>query len=298
MQLIFINNLSYFLGNECSECFKSGPNNLLKLYLEFIEDNLLPTLRKLLNKFSIWWTFKPDSLLKDYLEINSFTLSTYFRPEELFDVIVEFAKTRNMIDLGNSQIIILDQKLQECFKLWVLFIPDLFLLCQDHVNIVSADQNRILQNMSITQEMCIEVPDNIIFNDPSSQFWLNPDINAIINFNNPSIKVTYSWAELNALFLNFCTTNKEHFTRIQESIIQVNYSSPLAKILPFKFFNTSQIEEILKKSTLFLGKSNTLKNVCPKLHLTIDNFQCFNTLDYSINVLNKYLPYNYSSMSI
>ena len=269
-----------------------------KLYLEFIEDHLLPTLRDLLKKFSIWWTFKPDSLLKDYLEINDITLSTYFRPEELYDVIVEFAKTRSMIDLGNSQIIILDQKLQECFKLWVLFIPDLFLLCQDHVNIVPADQNKELQNMSIVQEMCIEVPENIIFHDPSSQFWLNPDINAIINFNNPSIKVTYSWAELNAMFLDFCTTNKEYFTRIQKSIFQVNSSLPLAKILPFKFLNTSQIKELLKKSTIFFGKSNTLKNVCPKLYLTINSFQFFNTLDYSINVLNKYLPYNYSSMSI
>ena len=53
------------------------------MYVNFIQNTLLPKLESLSEKNSIWWSFKPESRLKYYLKDHKITLNQYFQPEEL-----------------------------------------------------------------------------------------------------------------------------------------------------------------------------------------------------------------------
>jgi hypothetical protein len=48
---------------------------------------------------------------------------------------------------------------------------------------VTNEKSIELLNEKIYNEMYINVPDDIIYSDPSSIFWLHPDINSIITKN-------------------------------------------------------------------------------------------------------------------
>jgi len=251
-------------------------------------------LTTLLKKYDTWWSFKSNSLLKTYLEDQGIYLQRYFCPQDLCDAIIHVAQLQSMIDPGNSNFIVLDSTLHECFKSCILYIPELSEYCQNHVTEASVDLVTELQNNAILNDLHIETPSNIIFNDPSSQFWLHPEINTLLNH----AQVTYTWKELNSIFIDFCTTNKTYFTRVNDCIYQINSSSKLYDIFKFKYFHLSQVEDILKKVTLFLGKKNTLRTSCSLFQTTLKDNSFFQNLDYSINVLNKFLPDIYTPIYI
>ena len=144
----------------------------------------------------------------------------------------------------------------------------------------------------------MKTPTDIIYHDLSSMFWLHPTVNYIMNDNK---KPMYSWTELNTLFLDFCTTNKKHFTRCDDSSFFINSSSELASLFKFNFFHHNQIEDILKQITKYLGKTNTFKNSCKFINSdffqNIDN-HVFKYVDLYINNYNDCLPYMNSYVDI
>jgi hypothetical protein len=202
-----------------------------------------------------------------------------------------------MFEPGNSNIIIPDRELQQCFDTWVIYTPDIYNYCINHIIPAPIAIASKLTKECFVNNFYVETPRNIIFNDPSSLFWLHPEINGIINLTKPH-KIAYSWSELKELFLDFCTTDTYHFTRLDESIIVINSSSELASLFSFKFFKIDQVDAILKGITKFLGKKNTLEKCCK--HLTfinphnVDNEynnKIFKFIDLAINNYNSMLPY-------
>ena len=260
---------------------------MLSTYRKFITFSVIPEIKRLLAKYSVWWRFKPNSLLKEYLKKNNLYLTTYFNPKDLYDSIIAIAKSKNLFDRGNKKVIVLNNKLQDCFDEWFIYTLDIFKHCLHHVDIVNKDESVKLQNRAIHNNMRLKLPNNIIYNDPSSLFTLHPQINYYLNKND---KLVYSWKELYDLILDFCTTNTDHFTRCNETILAVNSNSELSTILEFKYFDISQIEDILKKITKYLGKTHNLENYCPKLIFD------FSKIDKNIFALIDFSSYNMMDM--
>ena len=269
------------------------------MYLRYIEEQVIPELISLQKKFSTWWSFKANSTLQDYLEHHhNIYLDTYFCPDDLFNAIFTLAKHNNMFEVGNTNIIIPDIKMQQCFKTWIIYTSDILTHCAEHVTPVSIEKTELLQNKAISSNYYVKTPTDIIYHDLSSMFWLHPTVNYIMNDNK---KPMYSWTELNTLFLDFCTTNKKHFTRCDDSSFFINSSSELASLFKFKFFHHNQIEDILKQITKYLGKTNTFKNSCKFINSdffqNIDN-HVFKYVDLYINNYNDCLPYMNSYVDI
>ncbi len=53
------------------------------MYVDFIEEELLPEINSLAEKYADWWTFKPSSPLKAYLSDREIVMDEYFSLEEL-----------------------------------------------------------------------------------------------------------------------------------------------------------------------------------------------------------------------
>jgi hypothetical protein len=259
------------------------------MYLEYINNQMFPELHKLLFKHATWWSFKPNSSLHSYLKDNKIDLNVYFNPDQLLSAILLQAKKYNMFVYGNQNIIIPDVRLQQCFQTSVLFVPDILNHCANHIFIVPNDKSIQLLNETIHNELYINVPENIIYSDPSSLFWLHPDVNTIITNNK---KIVFSWKELNDLFVDFVTAPNDHFARKDDSIFYIKEKSVFRNIFRCQYFHKNQIEDILKQITKFLGKSNTIENCCP--NITFKNINrsnnIFNFIDQSINNYNKLLP--------
>jgi hypothetical protein len=259
------------------------------MYLEYITTQLLPEIKKLIFKYSSWWTFKSHSSLHTYLKNNNVFLETYFYPDQLLSAILYLVRKNNMQEYYNENIIIPDIFLQQCFQSSILYKPDILEYCLEHIYLVSNEQTVKLMNQSIHNELFIDIPEDIIYNDPSSLFWLHPDINRILTKNK---KIVFSWQELYSLFLDFITTNNIHFIRKEDMIFNINENSELSKIFNFKYFHKNQIEDMLKQITKFLGKSNTVEHCCKQLpfkNLQIDK-TVFSFIDLNINNYNRLLP--------
>lgn len=285
----------FYCLDSCEQCSKYGPANLPQLYLEYIENALLPKIGDLLKKYQTWWSFKPDSLLKAYMEEHNVHLNHHFTPNELCYAIFTICDTNYMYDAGNSQCIVLDEGLQKCFNQWTIFTPDLQTLCEPHVNVLSYDVCLVSRNTAIMREFSIDVPESIIYNDPSSLFWIHPELNQLLNNNK---KITYSWKEINELFLDFCTSNRNFITVLHDDMFQINSWSILNQMFKMNFFHKSQIPDILKKCTFYLGKTNKLNTSCSKLQLTVTNLEFFNALDHNFNIGNSFLPFMYSIIRV
>jgi hypothetical protein len=262
----------------------------VKIYLDYITTQLLPELKKLIFKFSTWWTFKPNSSLKSYLTSNNIFLDEFFLPNQLLSVILHLVHKKNMQEVYNENIIVLsDIRLQHCFQSSILYKPNILGYCLPHIDLIANEQTATLMKRMIHNELYVDIPEELIYRDPSSLFWLHPDVNRIITDNK---KIVFSWKELNLLFLDFITTNNTHFLRKEDMIFYINENSILSEIFNFKFFHKNQIEDILKQLTRFLGKSNNIKNCCEKLsfkNLKIDE-KSFSFIDKNINNYNKLLP--------
>jgi hypothetical protein len=282
---IFLFLLFVFCVDLCEECFIT---DLPSAYLEYISTYLLPELQTLFLKYSTWWNFKSNSSLQLYLKKNNKVLNSCFYPEQLYNVIMEQARKKNMFEQGNDNIIIPDIELQQCFQTDIIYTPDILEYCKKHVNPVSNDKSIQLINQSINNELYVNVPENIIYNDPSSLFWLHPDINKFLTCNK---QIVFSWKELNDIFFDFITSNNNYFYRKDESIFYINENSEINNIFKFKYFHKDQIEIILKKITKFLGKSNTIEHCCNNIEIRNTNKEIFLFIDTYINNYNKLLPH-------
>lgn len=283
---MFYNTIVLFCvleNTNCEECGELYGSDILQSYSEFINENLIPHLESLCKEYSVWWAFKPDSSLKEYFDKNHIFIDTFFCPQQLFNAILSHAEYKNMFIPGNEKVVYLNNELQHCFNCSFLFIDDLFVKCLTHVYMLEYPDIIKLKHKAIYDNIYIETPEKIIYNDPSSFFWLDPEISFVCNYN----KIMWNWNDLYAAFFDFCTTNKEHFTCINESFISINDHSILSDYFDFKYFHRCQIEDILKCVTKYLGKSHSFKNY---VHFKSNvNPVVFKFIDYFVNN-NKLAP--------
>lgn len=232
------------------------------MYVNFIQNKLLPQLTSLATKYSLWWTFKPNSLLKAYLNDREINLDKYFCPNDLLNVVLNVL--RNETQNSNNNIIMLKNEEQQIvFDSWFIFAPDIIKThLVAHIMVAPMEIANLLQNKNMIEDFYIESPKEIIYKDQSSVFWLIPIVDFAINKSTGNV---YSWNKLLFIFSEFCFNNKEFFTRHNDSIIEVNNDTNFTSLFGFKYFHVSQIETILKQITKFLGRKNSLINSCPFL---------------------------------
>jgi hypothetical protein len=261
--------------------------------LHFIQTKVIPELQFLNDKYAEWWIFKPFSTLHKYLRAEGYQFNSFFCPYEIVQAITNIAEANCMIDPGNSNVIIPDQKLFECFNTWNVYKRDLYKHCFPHMTIVK-DKKTDLKHENIYSDFYLDSPLDIIYNDPSSLFWIHPTLNYILCNNQ---KLSYSWKELYDLFSEFISKPNLHIEQKEESIFYINEKSILKNIFKFNQFHVTQISDILKQSTKFLGKTNTLLSLCNTLHFDhIEHeFSNFKTLILFLEVIivnnNNLLPY-------
>lgn len=193
-----------------------------------------------------------------------------------------------MFEQGNTNIILPDMELQQCFQTHIIYTPNIPEYCKQHVNPVPNEKSLYLLNQSIYNELYVNVPEDIIYNDPSSLFWLHPDINRYVTRNK---QIVFTWKELNDIFFEFITSNNDYFCRKDETIFYINEQSEISNIFKFKYFHIDQIQLILKKVTKFLGKSNTIEQCCKNIEMRNANKDIFLFIDTYINNYNKLLPH-------
>jgi hypothetical protein len=221
-------------------------------------------LKKSFSEHEEYWIFKPESTLYKYIKENKYVMSLYFKPTELITIVETIAQTNGLYDPGNLDIIILNKDLQLCFNAWSIFKPYLYSHCLSHVNLASDEKINEIRNHALSSEFYLDSPVDIIYNDPTSLFWISPMLNSYI-YNNK--KIIYTWKELCTQFMQFVTTQHSDFSCLDNNIYCIQKNSILVQIFKFSHFHKSQIPYILKQFTKFLGKSNTLLTLCKKLKL-------------------------------
>ena len=250
---------------------------------------MLPQLRNLSSEFSVWWTFKSDSKLKLYLEQENYLLNKYFTPQELYNIIDRIANTYSLFDYGNSSLIILNETLRNVFDTDIIFRPNIKRFCLSHVENVPYKKNLKLKNQYIAQHFKNNFStDNLLYSDPSSVFWLHPVVNNLLSKNHT---FTYSWNNLVEQFMILCSTNTDHFTQLDCSIIEIKSTSPISEYFKTNYFHISQCESILKSLTKFLGRTNSIHAVCKQINFNINkNEPVFDFIDNLINTSHTLSP--------
>lgn len=235
-----------------------SPIFLLEMYLDFIHQRLLPEIERLTSKYAVWWSFKPTSPLKEFLEKYHYKFEDYFLPSTLVDTLCQIIENQYMLIEGNSTLVIPDKELQSCFPAWMFLKKDLMYHCADHIIVASQETSTRLQNENIAKDFYVSSPINLLFQDSTSKFWVHPLLNTLLNQN---AQVAYSWNDLHFLFLDFCTTNSDHFSRVNENIISIHPDSELFELFRFNYFHLDQCDDILKQAIFFLGRTNTLQKL-------------------------------------
>ena len=248
--------------DQCHTCDRNGgpaKESIDHKYADFIEKELLPELNFLTTKYAFWWTFKPFSLLKSYLHDREIVLDEYFCLDELKDQVVNVLRKTTQYSYNKDVIILIDEEQQMLFDSWCIYEPDII---KDHLMAhIMAAPNEIsnsLQNKHIIENFYIDSPMDLLYKDPSSVFWLPPSIDFAINNSTGNV---YSWNRVLFLFTEFCH-NTDYFTRISDTIIEVNENTFLDSLFGFKYFHLSQIETIIKQLTKFLGRKNGIIQSC------------------------------------
>jgi hypothetical protein len=287
-----------FCLDQCHTCdINGGPakESIDHKYVNFIEKELLPELNLLATKYASWWTFKPSSLLKSYLNDREIVLNEYFCLDELQEQVEHVL--RNGAQYYNSDVILLmDEEQQKVFDAWCIYVPDIIKdNLMDHVVAAPDKISKALQNKHMTENFYIDSPMDIIYQDPSSVFWLPPLIDFAINKSTGNV---YSWNRLIFMFTEFCLNNNDYFTRYSDTIICINENTCLTSLFGFKYFHLSQIETILKKVTKFLGRKNGIIQNCHFIKnnpifsasLTKIHPNVFTFIDEVINSNNSLMP--------
>lgn len=272
------------------ECKKNENDNssthLLDMYVDFIGNQLLPEIQYLALKFKTFWAFKPNSSLKAYMEEHQYTFKEFFLPQELLDALVDIIDTNYMTVEGNDALIIPDKKLQKCFASWMFLKKDLTSLCLNHIMVAPANVVKNLQNVYMKRDLSVNAPHKLIYDDTSSRFWIHPTLNLLMNRNK---NMSYTFEELYFMFLDFCTTDAQHFSRISEDIIVIHSHSEISKLFQFKYFHLNQISALLKQATFFLGRSNNLQKLWKKKVLpdTLTEKEINQACDFIDNIINS-----------
>ncbi len=79
-----------------------SPVFLLEMYLDFIHQRLLPEIERLTSKYAVWWSFKPTSPLKEFLEKYHYKFEDHFLPSTLIDTLCHIIENQYMLIEGNS----------------------------------------------------------------------------------------------------------------------------------------------------------------------------------------------------
>ena len=226
-----------------------------------MDTQLIPKLTKKSLEYEEWWIFKPESLLAKYLQKNQMDFNLYFRPTELIALIESIAHQENLYGHSNYNIIFLNEDLKQCFDRTVVYVPDLYRLCSTHVNVVNDAKSFILKNQLIKEELYLDPPQDIIYTDPSSKFWIPRQL--IHPYVCDDNQIIFTWKELCCKFLKFISN--PDITQEDNSIFVINNDSLLAKQFNFHQFHKNQVPDIMKKVSKFLGKSNTVLTLCSGL---------------------------------
>ena len=263
------------------------------MYVDFIEEELLPEINRLAEKYADWWTFKPSSPLKAYLSDREIVMDEYFSLEELRYRVMSILE--HAAQFLNSDVIVLaDQELQMVFDSWYIFVPDVVenhLL--SHVIPAPADISNDLQNKHMTEDFYVDSPVDLIYKDPSSVFWIPSFVDFAMNQSTGNVG---SWNKLLFMFTEFCLNNTTYFTRFSDCIIGINENTCLTSLFDFKYFHISQIETLLQKITKFLGRKNSIFQSChfithnPAFDITSIHPNVFTFIDDIINNNNDMMP--------
>jgi hypothetical protein len=248
----------------------------------------------LAEKYATWWTFKPLSPLKSYLNEREIVLDEYFCPNEIKEQVINVL--RNAHQYSNTDVIMLmDEEQQMVFDSWFIFLPDIVEEnIMPHIVAAPVEIAQALQNKHMTADFYMDSPLDIIYKDSSSVFWLPPSIDCV---SNKSTEKFFYWNKLLFIFTDFCLNNKNYFTRHSDTILSINENTFLTHIFGFKYFHLSQIENMLKKITKFLGRKNGIIQSCHfmknnsllRVPSTI-NHQVFTFIDDIINNNNNLMP--------
>ncbi len=212
-------------------------------------------------------------------------------------MIVDDAENNQSFEPGNSEIILTDEDLRKCFNTDVIFVPELYALCLQHINILD-DLNQIkqLRDKHTAADVWIDTPYDILHQDSTAQFWLHPHFNAIIGKN---YKMSYAWKELCDMFTTYVSnTSNSHFTAINESMFAVNSNSIFTNEIRFKYFHKCQIPTILKQLSKYLGKQSTIITLCPLLMRDDTDVQTAAFIENIIFANNPLLPHISSAVYI
>jgi hypothetical protein len=231
------------------------------MYLDFIID-LQGNLLRVVNRYSEWYTFTPNSALKEYIDKNNIYITKYFSPSDLISVVKRIMDFPFYNLPNNSQLTTLEPELQAVFGQWIIYEPDIWSYCLPHIQEVPITLSIPLQNEQIKKNFYIDVPNDLIYQNSSSRFWLHPSVNEVLTKNKQLI---FSWNTLVTLFTDFCTSNNDYFSRQDESFVRINPNTSLSPLFSFNCFHINQCESILKQLTKFIGKFNSLAQLCPNL---------------------------------
>jgi hypothetical protein len=289
--------LSFYIFNPCSDNSPGWPDTekeaLLRCYLRCLKNQLIPALKSCVDKYTEWWSFKIFSPLGLY---TNGRLSTYFRPEELINLIISEAEKNHNFESGNSEIILTDENLRNSFNTDVIFVPELYALCLPHINILDDPiQIKQLRDKHSAADLWIETPYDILYLDSTAQFWLHPLFNTIIGKN---VKMSYSWKELCNMFNVYLSAPNAHFTAINESMYAVNSNSIFANEIRFRYFHKCQIQTILKQLSKYLGKQSTILTLCPTLKQDDTDEQTAAFIENIMFANNPLLPHISNSVYI
>jgi hypothetical protein len=289
-------NSPFCFSETCDRCKDPFKHQLTKLYLEFLNAQLMPKLNKKTIEYAEWWIFKPESTLAKFIQNNQLDLNLYFRPSELIALIEHIANKENRYDRGNYNIMFLPEELKQCFNVSTVYLPELYNHCLPHVNFVNDSKSFFLKNELIESELYIESPLDIIYTDPSSKFWIPRQL--IHPFVSDDNQLIFTWKELCTKFLKLITNPHNSITQTEGNMFFINDDSILAKLFNFKQFHKNQIPDILKKTTKFLGKTNTILSLCSDLKFSHigPNDPVVYWIEELILKSNNVIPYTPSSI--
>lgn len=263
------------------------------MYIDCLDTKLIPALTECVEKYSEWWSFKVFSPFVEYVHGR---LPSYFRPEELINLLLNDAEKNYSFDPGNSKIILVDEYLQKCFNTTVIFVSDLYTLCLSHINILDDPAKVLLiKNKHIAADLWIDTPYDILYKDSSSKFWLPPLYNDIMCKNT---KMTYKWNELCFLITNFITTKNPYFTPFGVGSFLINSGTAFSNEMKFKYFHKSQIPDIIKQIIKYLGKQSNILTLCPELYQTNDDIETAKFLEEIMFGNNRLMPHSNSYINL
>ncbi len=192
---------------------------------------------------------------------------------------------------GNTDILVLDDELANCFGTSVVYKKNILDHCRPHIFCVMSTETGEIKKKTIETMLRIDVPTELITKDPSSLFWLQPFFASLIAKTHGG--PLYTWNECFELFLQFSLHTPEHIINIDENMFEINPTSHLTNLFKFKYFHKDQIPIILQQITRFIYKPTTLLSLCP--NLTFDELSSqdpiFSYIEHKIKAHSRLIPF-------